>query len=164
MTWIALKMLTGDRSKYFAIIFGVTFACFLIAEQSATFCGVMLRTTSQIRDTHGADIWVMNPDVRYVDDLKAISDNDVFRVRGVPGVAWAVNLYRGQGQAQLANGNYQGVILMGLDDATPGRGARPTCWSASSATCKSPTRSSWTRPASTRCGRASRCAPARSSR
>ena len=118
MTWIALKMLTGDRSKYFAIIFGVTFACFLIAEQSAIFCGVMLRTTSQIRDTHGADIWVMNSDVRYVDDLKAISDNDVFRVRGVPGVAWAVNLYRGSGQAQLANGNYQGVILMGLDDAT----------------------------------------------
>jgi putative ABC transport system permease protein len=95
MTWISLKMLTGDRSKYFAIVFGVTFACFLITEQSATFCGVMLRTTSQIRDTHGADLWVMNPGVRYVDDLKAISDYDVFRVRGVPGVAWAVNLYRG---------------------------------------------------------------------
>ena len=118
MTWIALKMLTGDRSKYVAIIFGVTFACFLIAEQSAIFCGIMLRTTSQIRDTHGADVWVMNASVRYVDDLKAISDDDVFRVRGVPGVAWAVNLYRGQGQAQLADGNYQGVILMGLDDAT----------------------------------------------
>jgi putative ABC transport system ATP-binding protein len=28
MTWIALKMLTGDRSKYFAILFGVAFACF----------------------------------------------------------------------------------------------------------------------------------------
>jgi putative ABC transport system permease protein len=118
MTWIAWKMLTGDRSKYAAIVFGVTFACFLIAEQSATFCGVMRRTTSQIRDTHGADVWVMNPGVRYVDDLKAISDNAVFRVRGVPGVAWAVNLYRGQGQAQLATGNYQGVILMGVDDAT----------------------------------------------
>lgn len=118
MVWIALKMLLGDRSKYFAIIFGVSFACFLIAEQSATFCGVMLRTTSQIRDTHGADIWVMNAGVRYVDELKAISDNDVFRVRGVPGVAWAVNLYRGQGQAQLADGTYQAVILMGVDDAT----------------------------------------------
>jgi putative ABC transport system permease protein len=104
MTWIALKMLLGDKSKYYAIVFGVSFACFLIAEQSATFCGVMLRTTSLIRDTHGADIWVMNTGVRYVDDLKAISDNDVFRVRSVPGVAWAVNLYRGQGQAQLANG------------------------------------------------------------
>jgi putative ABC transport system permease protein len=118
VTWIALKMLMGDRSKYFAIVFGVSFASFLIAEQSAIFCGVMLRTTSQIRDTHGADIWVMNTGVRYVDDLKAISDNDVFRVRSVPGVAWAVNLYRGQGQAQLANGTYQGVVLMGLDDAS----------------------------------------------
>ncbi len=118
MTWVALKMLTGDRSKYIAIIFGVMFACFLIAEQSATFCGIMLRTTGQIRDTHGADIWVMNPDVRYVDDLKAISDNDVFRVRSVPGVAWAVNLYRGTGQAQLASGKYQSVILMGVDDSS----------------------------------------------
>jgi len=53
MSWIALKMLTGDRSKYYAIIFGVTFACLLIAQQSAIFCGIMLRTTSQIRDTHG---------------------------------------------------------------------------------------------------------------
>jgi putative ABC transport system permease protein len=118
MTWIALKMLMGDKSKYFAIIFGVSFACFLIVEQSATFCGIMLRTTSQIRDTHGGDIWVMNAGVRYIDDLKAISDDDLYRVRGVPGVAWAVNLYRGQGQAQLANGTYQGVILMGLDDST----------------------------------------------
>ena len=118
MFWIALKMLMGDRSKYFAIVFGVSFACFLIAEQSATFCGVMLRTTSQIRDTHGADVWVMNTGVRYVDEFKPISDNDVFRVRSVPGVAWAVPLYRGQGQAQLASGAFQGVILLGLDDAS----------------------------------------------
>ena len=118
MYWIALKMLTGDRGKFYAIVFGVTFASLLISEQSATFCGVMMRTTSQIRDTHGADIWVMNSNVRYVDDLKAISDNDVYKVRGVPGVAWAVNLYRGQGQAQLPNGNYQSVILMGLNDAS----------------------------------------------
>lgn len=70
MTRIALKMLMDERSKYFAIIFGVTFACFLIAEQSATFCGIMLRTTSQIRDTFGADIWVMNCNLRYVDELQ----------------------------------------------------------------------------------------------
>jgi putative ABC transport system permease protein len=118
MVWIALKMLTGDRSKYFAIIFGVTFACLLIAEQAATFCGVMLRTTSQIRDTRGADIWVMNSNTRYVDDLKAISDDAVFQVRGVPGVAWAVGLYRGAAQVQLDSGDYHGVILMGVDDAT----------------------------------------------
>jgi putative ABC transport system permease protein len=118
MNWIALKMLTGDRSKYYAIVFGVTFACFLIAEQSAVFCGVMRRTTSQIRDIQGAEIWVMNSNVRYIDNAKAISDNDVLRVRSVPGIAWAVNLYRGQAQAQLENGDYQAVILLGLDDAS----------------------------------------------
>jgi hypothetical protein len=31
MVWVAFKMLTGDRSMYPAIVFGVTFACFLIA-------------------------------------------------------------------------------------------------------------------------------------
>lgn len=118
MSWIALKMLTGDFSKYIAIVCGVTFASLLITQQSAIFCGLMLRTTSQIRDIHGVDIWVMNPNVRYVDDLKAISDDAVLRVRGVPEVQWGVNLYRGAGQAQLPSGNYQGVILLGVDDAT----------------------------------------------
>lgn len=118
MYWIALKMLTGDRSKYWAIIFGITFACVLIAEQAAMFCGIMLRTTSQIRDIHDADIWVMNSYLRYIDDLKPIADTAFLRVRGVPGVAWAVNLYKGAAQAQLENGNYQSVILLGVDDAT----------------------------------------------
>jgi putative ABC transport system permease protein len=118
MYWIALKMLTGDRSKYWAIIFGITFACVLITEQAAMFCGIMLRTTSQIRDIHDADIWVMNPGLRYIDDLKPIADTASLRVRGVPGVSWAVSLYKGAAQAQLANGNYQSVILLGIDDAT----------------------------------------------
>lgn len=118
MYWIALKMLTGDRSKYVAIILGVTFSCVLMAEQSAMFCGIMLRTTSQIRDVHDADIWVMNPSARYMDDLKAIADTAYLRVRGVPGVAWAVDFYKGAAQVQLPNGIYQGVILFGIDDAT----------------------------------------------
>ena len=118
MYWIALKMLTGDRSKYWAIIFGITFACVLIAEQAAMFCGIMLRTTSQIRDVHDADIWVMNPSLRYLDDLKPLADTATLRVRGTPGVAWAVGLYKGAAQAQLANGNYQAVMLLGVDDAT----------------------------------------------
>jgi putative ABC transport system permease protein len=118
MTWIALKMLTGDRGKYLAILFGISFASLLITEQSATFCGVMLRTTGRIRDTTGADVWVMNPGARYIDDVKAISDNDVYRVRSVPGVAWAVNLYKGMGAAQLADGTFQAVNLLGVDDAS----------------------------------------------
>ncbi len=35
MNWIALKMLTGNRGKYYAIIFGIAFACMLMAQQSS---------------------------------------------------------------------------------------------------------------------------------
>ena len=118
MYWIALKMLTGDPSKYLAIIFGISFSCVLITEQSAMFCGLMMRTTSQIRDVHDAEIWVMNPNVRYMDDLKAIADTSDIRVRGVQGVAWAVPFYKGAAQIQLPTGRYQGAIMFGIDDAT----------------------------------------------
>jgi putative ABC transport system permease protein len=60
----------------------------------------------------------MNPGLRYIDDLKPIADTAYLRVRGVKGVAWAVSLYKGAAQAQLSNGHYQSVILLGIDDAT----------------------------------------------
>ena len=75
MYWIALKMLIGDRSKYWAIIFGITFACVPDRRTERDVLRHHGAHTSQIRDIHDADIWVMNPNVRYVDDLKAISDN-----------------------------------------------------------------------------------------
>src|SRR5437870_1452465 len=118
MNWVAFKMLTGDRSKYLGIIFGVTFSALLIAQQASIFCGIMRRTTSQIRDVKEASIWVMNSQVEYVDDVRPISDNDLYRVRSVPGVDWAVLFYKGGGQARLDSGRFQSVILLGLDDAT----------------------------------------------
>jgi putative ABC transport system permease protein len=118
MNWIALKMLTGDRSKYLGIVFGVTFASLLIAQQASIFVGIMRRTTSQIRDIPAATIWVMNPQVEYVDDARPISDNDLYRVRSVRGVDWAVWLFKGAAQARLDNGKFQSVILLGIDDST----------------------------------------------
>jgi putative ABC transport system permease protein len=118
MTWIALKMLTGDRNKYFGIIFGVMFASLLIAHQISIFVGIMSRTTSQIQDVLEADVWVMDNKVRYVDEIPSLQDTVLHRVRGVPGVEWAVRLYKGTARARLDDGNFRQVILMGLDDAT----------------------------------------------
>ncbi len=118
MNWIAWKMLTGDRSKYFGIVFGIAFAALLMAQQSSIFVGLMRNTTSQIRDVQGFDIWVMDKNVQFIDDLKPMSDNELQRVRGVEGVDWAVRFYKGLGRAKLEEGNYQQVILLGLDDAT----------------------------------------------
>ena len=36
----------------------------------------------------------------------------------MPGVPWAVRLYKGHGRARLADGNFQQMIVLGLDDAT----------------------------------------------
>lgn len=118
MNWVALKMLTGDRTKYLGIVFGVSFAALLMAQQSAIFCGLMRNTTSQIRDIQGADVWVMDDNVQFVDDTKPLSENALYRVRGVEGVKWAVRLYKGLARARLSDGNFQQVILIGVDDAT----------------------------------------------
>ncbi|HTN75118.1 MAG TPA: ABC transporter permease [Pirellulaceae bacterium] len=118
MSWIAWKMLTGDRSKYFGILFGIAFAALLMAQQLSIFVGLMRNTTSQIRDVQGFDIWVMDNNVQFIDDLKPMSDNELQRVRGVEGVDWAVRFYKNLARAKLESGNYQQVILLGLDDAT----------------------------------------------
>jgi putative ABC transport system permease protein len=78
----------------------------------------MLQTSGQIRDIQGADIWVMDPNVQFSDDIKPLSDSDLYRVRGVPGVSWAVRLYKGLTRSRLEDGNFQQTILIGLDDAT----------------------------------------------
>jgi putative ABC transport system permease protein len=118
MKWIAWKMLIGNKAKYLGIIFGVAFASLLIAQQSSIFCGLMLMTTSQIQDVKGADIWVMDGNVQFIDDIKPLSDDDLMRVRGVPGVEWAVKFYKGLARARLDDGAFQQVILLGVDDGT----------------------------------------------
>jgi putative ABC transport system permease protein len=118
MTWVALKMLIGDRGKYYAIVFGIAFACMLMAQQASIFVGLMRNTTSQIRDVHGVDIWVMEPSVQFVDDITPLSDNDLYRVRGVPGVGWAERLYKGLARAQFHEGNFKLFSVLGLDDQT----------------------------------------------
>lgn len=116
MYWIAFRMLVGNPGKYLSIVLGIAFSSLLISQQASIFCGLMRLTVSQVRDVHDAAIWVMDPNVQFVDDLKPMSENELYRTRGVPGVLWAVRLYKGLSRARLSNGNFQQVILLGLDD------------------------------------------------
>ena len=118
MNFVALKMLTGDRAKYLSLIFSVAFASFLIAQQASIFTGLMLRTASQIRDVVDAEIWVMDRATQYIDEIRALPDDALYRVRGVPGVQWAVRLFKGQATTRAEDGKFRAVILLGLDDAT----------------------------------------------
>ncbi|HET9701369.1 MAG TPA: ABC transporter permease [Burkholderiales bacterium] len=118
MREIALKMLWGDRAKYLGLVFGITFATLLMSQQVSIFIGLMARTASQIIDVREADLWVMDSQVEYIDEYKPMPDKQLARVRGVPGVEWAVPWYKGLGVVRAPGGVMQQVILIGVDDAT----------------------------------------------
>ena len=118
MSFIAIKMLLGDRAKYVGIIIGLTFASFLVTWPSAIFSGVMSRTFSFVTDVGLPDIWVVDPQVQYIEDIKPLRDTEVLRVRGTEGVEWAVGLYKGMLRARILDGTFQSCVVVGLDDAT----------------------------------------------
>lgn len=118
MRFIAWQMLTGDKAKYLGLIFAIAFSTFLMSHQVSIFCGLMNRTAAQIDDVTDANIWVMDAKTQYLDEVKALTDQDLYRVRGVQGVEWAVPLFKGTSRAKGPDGKFRGVILMGLDDST----------------------------------------------
>lgn len=122
---LALKMLLNDRLKFHALIFAVACSAFLVSQQVSIFTGLMDRTTSQIKDVAQAPIWVMHPSVTYVDELQAMENRELARVRSVAQVEWAVPLFKGFTRITAPTGRFRQAILMGFDDATrlgaPGR-------------------------------------------
>lgn len=118
MNALAIRMLVGDRAKFLGIIFGIAFAAFLITQQAAIFVGLMTRTFGFVSDTSYPQIWVMDQKVQFIDDLKPLQDTQLYRVRGVGGVAWAMSLYKGLLRARLDNGSFQTCNVIGLDDST----------------------------------------------
>ena len=120
MNFVALKMLVGDRLKYIALVAGIAFAALLITQQASIFTGYTLRTGAWIRETSaaGADLWVMDPQVQMSEGPKPLSDTALQRVRSVPGVAWAVPMYKGWLKCRLPDGTLTTVRLIGIDDAT----------------------------------------------
>lgn len=118
MSFVALKMLMGDRAKFLGILLGITFTSFLMTWQASVFVGIMSRTFGFITDLSLPDLWVMDKKVQFIDDIKPLQDTQLFRIRGIEGVEWAVPLYKGMLKARLENGTFQTCNVLGLDDAT----------------------------------------------
>jgi len=112
---VAVKMLLGDKAKYFGLIFGVTFATLLMAQQISLFIGLMERTASAIFAVTEADIWVMDQRVRYIEEVEPMRNLELSRVRSVEGVLWAVPFYKGLATLRMMDGMTQQVQLIGVD-------------------------------------------------
>ncbi len=117
MLRLALKMLFGDTAKYLMLVAGLAVATFLMAQQTAVFCGLMNWTKSTLKNVP-APIWVVEDKVEQVNETNPLLDTDVARVRSVKSVAWASPIYSGIQRVRLENGNFKMIQLIGIDSNT----------------------------------------------
>ena len=119
VNWIALKMLTGNRAKYYAIIFGISFACMLMTQQSSIFVGLMRNTSSQIRDIQGGRHLGHGPQ-RAVHRRRHAADGErpVPRARRAGRRSGPSCCSRAWRRAQFQSGNFKKFSVIGIDDQT----------------------------------------------
>lgn len=114
---IAFKLLVNDKGKFAALLVGITFAVFLMIMMTSMFAGILARSSSTVTNI-GAKMWVLDPAVNNVSSSIPMPDYVEDAVRSIDGVKYAVPLYSGGAQVKLKSGTYQGVTVIGLDDAS----------------------------------------------
>ncbi len=111
-------MLIEDRAKFIGMVLSLSFSTVIIVQQSAIFSGIMRRSYGPITDTPQAEIWVMDRNVKFVDDITPMQNTALAQVKSIKGVEWAVPFFKGAIRARLSNGQFQTCVLIGVDDNT----------------------------------------------
>jgi putative ABC transport system permease protein len=114
---LAYKLLVNDKAKFVTLLVGISFAVFLMIMMMSMFAGVLNRASATVINI-GADIWVMDPSVQTVANTIGMPDYVLDAARSIPGVKFAVPLFSGGALVKLANGTYQAVTVVGLDDTS----------------------------------------------
>jgi putative ABC transport system permease protein len=119
MNRVALVMLFNAKGKFLALILGLSFAVLLCIQPLAIFLGVLERATSVLQFIGEADLWVASQDPPQIDMFRGLGEQELQRVRSVPGVAWAQPLIStNQAIAEMPNGSFYRVQLIGIDRST----------------------------------------------
>jgi putative ABC transport system permease protein len=114
---LAYKLLVNDKAKFITLLVGIAFAVFLMVMMTSMFAGVLNRASATVINI-GADIWVMDPSVQTVANTIGMPDYVLSATRSIPGVKYAVPLFSGGALVKLADGTYQAVSVVGLDDTS----------------------------------------------
>jgi putative ABC transport system permease protein len=118
MLLIALKMLFGDKVKLLGLVAGIAFSTLLMAQQGGFFIGLISRSANVIAEARDVSIWVMDPLTETAEGPRAMRDIELSRVRGVPGVAWAVPLVQATATLRTSEGRSASAAFLGVDDAS----------------------------------------------
>ncbi|MEM6476220.1 MAG: ABC transporter permease [Pseudomonadota bacterium] len=111
-------MLTGDRQKFYGLLFGIAFSTLLITQQLTIFVNLIERGASGVFNSQEAEIWVMDPVSRTTDVKYEMPSTALDEVRSVKGVEWAVPHLRANASVRTSTGDLEGVAIIGVDDAT----------------------------------------------
>lgn len=118
MLWIAIRMLTGDRQKFFGLLFGIAFSTLLITQQMTLFVNLVERGAAGVFNNANGDVFVMDPVSRSSDVTYPMPSTALDQVRSVPGVEWAVPQIRANAAVRTSDGDLEQVAIIGVDDAT----------------------------------------------
>ena len=118
MLWIAIRMLTGDKQKFYGLVFGIAFSTLLITQQLTIFVNLVERGASGVYNVPTADVWVMDEVSRTTEVNFPMPSTALDKVRSVPGVEWAVPHLRSGASVRTTDGDLEGVAVIGVDDAT----------------------------------------------
>jgi putative ABC transport system permease protein len=114
---LAYKLLVNDKSKFTALLVGITFAVFLMMFITSMFIGVLNHSSSTVINI-GASMWVMDTAVNTPANSIGMPDYVLDAVRSMPGVNYAVPLFSGSALVKLTDGTYQAASVVGLDDTS----------------------------------------------
>ena len=114
---LAYKLLVNDKAKFTALLVGITFAVFLMIAMTSLFAGVLNRASATVINL-GASMWIMDPAVQTVANTIGMPDYVLDATRSMQGVDYAVPVYSGGALVKLADGIYQAVTVVGLDDTS----------------------------------------------
>lgn len=114
---LAYKLLVNDKAKFTALLVGISFAVFLMTQMTAMFAGVLSRASATVYNL-GASMWIMDPAVQTVANTIGMPDYVLDAARSIEGVNYAVPVYTGGALVKLADGTFQAVNVVGLDDTS----------------------------------------------
>lgn len=114
---LAFKLLVTDKTKFTALVGGITFAVFLMVFVTSMLIGVLNHSSAMVTNV-GAPLWVIDPAVKNLTSSIGMPDYVLDEVRSMQGVKYAVPLYSSGSLVKLADGTYQPVTVIGVDDTS----------------------------------------------
>jgi putative ABC transport system permease protein len=116
--WVlAIKAMVADRSRLLTVLGSIAFSVALINLQGGMMLG-LLRKGGMLAEFGRADVWVGHKNLTHVDLTRPIPERWIHRIRSVEGVERAEPYIISYEIAQLPNGQFTNVAVVGCEPAT----------------------------------------------